>query len=128
MASTVNAPTTRDGGLTATGTAVILKPSQITPGVGEWLACSWERAVPERAGASQNLVGFAASGQSLTAAGVDKVAFTGSVRSGRAVAAGCAPRLTPKRSRGSTPARTAWAVPSSVAATVKRSPRACVWA
>jgi succinate-semialdehyde dehydrogenase / glutarate-semialdehyde dehydrogenase len=79
----------------AAGNAVILKPSQITPGVGEWLARSWERAVSDMAGVFQNLVGFAASGQALTAAGVDKVAFTGSVRSGRAVAADCAPRLTP---------------------------------
>lgn len=79
----------------AAGNAVILKPSQITPGVGEWLARSWARAVPDMPGVFQNLVGFAATGQALTEAGVDKVAFTGSVRSGRAVAAACAPRLTP---------------------------------
>jgi acyl-CoA reductase-like NAD-dependent aldehyde dehydrogenase len=79
----------------AAGNAVILKPSQITPGVGEWLARSWTRAVPDLPGVLQTLVGFAATGQALTAAGVDKIAFTGSVRSGRAVAADCASHLTP---------------------------------
>ena len=79
----------------AAGNAVVLKPSQVTPGVGEWLACSWTRAVPDQPGVLQTLNGFAATGQALIAAGVDKVAFTGSVRSGRAVAAACAPTLTP---------------------------------
>jgi succinate-semialdehyde dehydrogenase/glutarate-semialdehyde dehydrogenase len=79
----------------AAGNTVILKPSQITPGVGEWLARCWRRAVPDLPAAFQNLVGFAATGQALIEAGVDKVAFTGSVRSGRAVAAQCAATLTP---------------------------------
>ncbi|MEU6646687.1 aldehyde dehydrogenase family protein [Saccharomonospora sp. NPDC046836] len=79
----------------AAGNAVILKPSELTPGVGEWLARSWARAVPDLPEVFQNLVGFAATGRALTTTGVDKVAFTGSVRSGRAVAADCAPRLTP---------------------------------
>jgi succinate-semialdehyde dehydrogenase / glutarate-semialdehyde dehydrogenase len=79
----------------AAGNAVILKPSEITPGVGAWLARSWVRAVPELPEVFQNVVGFAATGRALVAAGVDKVAFTGSVRSGRAVAADCAPSLTP---------------------------------
>jgi len=79
----------------AAGNAVVLKPSQITPGVGEWLARSWRRAVPEFPGVFQNLIGFGATGQALIEAGVDKVAFTGSVRSGRLVAAQCANTLTP---------------------------------
>ncbi|MEV6632741.1 aldehyde dehydrogenase family protein [Actinoplanes sp. NPDC051470] len=79
----------------AAGNAVILKPSQITPGVAEWLARSWERAVPDVPGALQTLNGYAATGQALIAAGLDKVAFTGSVASGRAVAAACASTLTP---------------------------------
>ncbi|RKN04251.1 aldehyde dehydrogenase family protein [Streptomyces radicis] len=79
----------------AAGNAVILKPSELTPGVGEWLARSWARAVPDLPEVFQSLVGYAATGRALVAAGVDKVAFTGSVRSGRAVAADCAPRLTP---------------------------------
>lgn len=79
----------------AAGNAVVLKPSEITPGVGEWLARSWQRAVPDLPEVLQALVGYAATGRALIAAGVDKVAFTGSVRSGRAVAADCAPTLTP---------------------------------
>jgi succinate-semialdehyde dehydrogenase/glutarate-semialdehyde dehydrogenase len=79
----------------AAGNAVILKPSHITPGVGEWLAGAWKRAVPDLPGAFQTLVGYGATGQALTAAGVDKVAFTGSVNSGKAVAADCARTLTP---------------------------------
>jgi succinate-semialdehyde dehydrogenase / glutarate-semialdehyde dehydrogenase len=79
----------------AAGNAVILKPSHITPGVGEWLVRCWQRAVPDFSDAFQNLIGFAATGQALIGAGVDKVAFTGSVRSGKAVAAQCADTLTP---------------------------------
>ncbi|GAA2047061.1 aldehyde dehydrogenase family protein [Polymorphospora rubra] len=78
----------------AAGNAVILKPSPVTPGVGVWLARSWRQAVPDLPDAFQTVVGFAATGQNLTT-GVDKIAFTGSVRSGRAVAADCAARLTP---------------------------------
>jgi len=79
----------------AAGNAVVLKPSQITPGVGQWLAAAWRRSVPDLPDVFQNLVGHAATGQALIAAGVDKVAFTGSACSGRAVAAACARTLTP---------------------------------
>ncbi|MFD4675992.1 aldehyde dehydrogenase family protein [Lentzea sp. NPDC058450] len=79
----------------AAGNAVVLKPSELTPGVGEWLARSWARAVPDLPAVFQVVVGFAATGRALTRSGVDKIAFTGSVRSGRAVAADAAARLTP---------------------------------
>jgi succinate-semialdehyde dehydrogenase/glutarate-semialdehyde dehydrogenase len=79
----------------AAGNAVVLKPSHITPGVGEWLVQAWKRANPEHANVLQNLIGYAATGQALIDAGVDKIAFTGSVRSGKAVAAHCASTLTP---------------------------------
>jgi succinate-semialdehyde dehydrogenase/glutarate-semialdehyde dehydrogenase len=79
----------------AAGNAVILKPSHITPGVGEWLVRCWRRAVPDLPDVLQNLIGYAVTGQALIGAGVDKVAFTGSVRSGKAVAAQCAGTLTP---------------------------------
>ena len=79
----------------AAGNAVVLKPSHITPGVGRWLVGTWQRAVPEHHAILQDLIGFARTGQALIAAGVDKVAFTGSVRSGRAVAAQCADTVTP---------------------------------
>ena len=79
----------------AAGNAVVLKPSHITPGVGRWLVDTWQCAVPEHSSVLQDLTGYAATGQALIAAGVDKVAFTGSVRSGRAVAAQCADTITP---------------------------------
>jgi succinate-semialdehyde dehydrogenase / glutarate-semialdehyde dehydrogenase len=79
----------------AAGNAVVLKPSHITPGVGEWLVQAWKRANPEHANLLQNLIGYAATGRALIDAGVDKIAFTGSVRSGKAVAAQCAGTLTP---------------------------------
>jgi succinate-semialdehyde dehydrogenase / glutarate-semialdehyde dehydrogenase len=79
----------------AAGNTVVLKPSHITPGVGQWLVRAWRRAVPEHSAVLQDLIGYAATGQALIGAGVDKVAFTGSVRSGRAVASQCADTVTP---------------------------------
>ena len=79
----------------AAGNAVVLKPSHITPGVSEWLVQAWKRANPEHADVLQNLIGYVTTGQALIDAGVDKIAFTGSVRSGKAVAAHCASTLTP---------------------------------
>jgi aldehyde dehydrogenase (NAD+) len=64
-------------------------------GTGQWLARCWQRAVPDFPDVFQSLIGYAATGQALIEASVDKVAFTGSVRSGRAVAAQCAATLTP---------------------------------
>ena len=79
----------------AAGNAVVLKPSQITPAVGQWMVDSWKRAVPDFANVLNCLIGFGETGSQLIGAGVDKVAFTGSVRSGKAVAAQCATTLTP---------------------------------
>jgi succinate-semialdehyde dehydrogenase/glutarate-semialdehyde dehydrogenase len=79
----------------AAGNAVVLKPSHITPGVGRWLVDAFNAAIPDCPHVLQSLIGFAATGQALIEAGVDKVAFTGSVRSGKAVAAQCAITLTP---------------------------------
>ncbi|MFJ3802864.1 aldehyde dehydrogenase family protein [Streptomyces sp. NPDC090088] len=79
----------------AAGNAVILKPSHVTPGVAEWLIGTWRRAVPDLPAVLQHLNGYGATGQALIAAGPDKVAFTGSVASGKAVAAQCAGTLTP---------------------------------
>jgi aldehyde dehydrogenase (NAD+) len=79
----------------AAGNAVVLKPSHITPGVAEWLVQAWERAVPDFATVLQYLIGFGATGQALIAAGLDKVAFTGSVATGKTVAAQCAETVTP---------------------------------
>ena len=79
----------------AAGNAVVLKPSHITPAVADWFVTTLKRAIPDSADILQNLIGYAATGQALIEADVDKVAFTGSVRSGKAVAAQCAGTLTP---------------------------------
>ncbi|MEU4488536.1 aldehyde dehydrogenase family protein [Streptomyces purpurascens] len=79
----------------AAGNAVVLKPSQITPGVAEWLIRTWQRAVPDLPTVLQNLNGYGATGQALIDAGLDKLAFTGSVATGRMVAGQCAQTLTP---------------------------------
>ncbi|CAM5401276.1 succinate-semialdehyde dehydrogenase (NADP(+)) OS=Streptomyces alboniger OX=132473 GN=CP975_21355 PE=3 SV=1 [Streptomyces alboniger] len=79
----------------AAGNAVVLKPSHVTPGVGEWIVRAWQRAVPDFSAALQHLNGFGATGQALIGAGLDKLAFTGSVATGKTVAAQCAATVTP---------------------------------
>src|SRR5690349_7073827 len=77
------------------GNAVVFKPSEFTPAIGAWLAASWRAAVPDSADAFQVVTGFGDTGNALCRAGVDKLAFTGSARTGRKVMAACAERLTP---------------------------------
>jgi aldehyde dehydrogenase (NAD+) len=77
------------------GNAVVLKPSHVTPGVGEWIVRTWQRAVPDFPAVLQHLNGFGATGQALIGAGLDKLAFTGSVATGKTVAAQCAATVTP---------------------------------
>jgi acyl-CoA reductase-like NAD-dependent aldehyde dehydrogenase len=79
----------------AAGNAVVFKPSEFTPAVGAWLAAAWRAAVPDSADVFQVVTGFGETGNALCRAGVDKLAFTGSARTGRRVMAACAERLTP---------------------------------
>nr|WP_202512762.1 aldehyde dehydrogenase family protein [Streptomyces sp. SID3343] len=80
----------------AAGNAVLFKPSEYTPGVGRFLADAFARANPDAAsGVFQVLTGDGSTGAALCAAGVDKLAFTGSAATGRAVMATCARTLTP---------------------------------
>ncbi|MEU9112472.1 aldehyde dehydrogenase family protein [Streptomyces sp. NPDC048483] len=79
----------------AAGNAVVFKPSELTPGVGELLAQSLADAVPDHAGLLQTVTGHGPTGEALARSGVDKVAFTGSPGTARKVAAVCADRLTP---------------------------------
>ena len=79
----------------AAGNAVVFKPSEHTPGIGAWLAHAWSMAVPERPEVLQVVTGLGETGAALTRAGVDKVAFTGSARTGRRVMAACAENLVP---------------------------------
>lgn len=77
----------------AAGNAVVFKPSEYTPGVGEWLAETFREAVGRPV--LQVVTGYGETGAALTAAGVDKVAFTGSTATGKRVMAACAETLTP---------------------------------
>ena len=78
----------------AAGNCVVFKPSELTPGVGEWLAASLREVVPGRA-LLQVVTGLGETGAALCTAGVDKLAFTGSTETGKKVMAACATTLTP---------------------------------
>jgi succinate-semialdehyde dehydrogenase/glutarate-semialdehyde dehydrogenase len=89
------------------GNAVVLKPSEITPFVGEALAKLFADAgLPE--GVFQMVTGDGATGAALVDAGCDKISFTGSVRTGRKIAEACGRALIPCRS--SSGARDPWCV------------------
>lgn len=80
----------------AGGNAVILKPSELSAATGVYAVESFYRANPD---APQGLVswitGFGETGAALCRSGVDKLAFTGSVPTGRRVMTACAENLTP---------------------------------
>ncbi|GAA2365776.1 aldehyde dehydrogenase family protein [Dactylosporangium salmoneum] len=78
----------------AAGNAVVFKPSEFTPGVGVWLAQCWSELLPGHP-VLQAVIGDGATGAALCRSAVDKIAFTGSAATGRAVMAACAERLTP---------------------------------
>jgi acyl-CoA reductase-like NAD-dependent aldehyde dehydrogenase len=80
-------------GALAAGNAVVLKPSEYTPAVGQWLADTFAEVVEEPV--FQTVHGLGDTGAALCSAGVDKVAFTGSTRTGKKVMAACAGTLTP---------------------------------
>ncbi len=78
----------------AAGNAVIFKPSELTPLVGQLLgeiACA-SIAVPD---VLQVVTGDGRTGAALARAEVNKVAFTGSTATGKKVMAAAAERLTP---------------------------------
>lgn len=76
------------------GNAVVLKPSELSPATAERLGELLHAAGVPR-DVLQVVVGDGAVGAALTASRVDKVFFTGSDRTGRAVAHACAERLVP---------------------------------
>ena len=78
----------------AAGNTVVFKPSEYTPGVGQFLAESFLN--------SSGLIdvficvtGLGDTGKFLCESGVDKLAFTGSTRTAKIVAATCAGQMTP---------------------------------
>ena len=88
-------PFTQTAAAVAAGNAVVLKPSELTPICGEWIA-----RVFELAGAPAGLVtvvqGEGDVGEALARApGVAKIFFTGSTEVGRVVARAAADRLCP---------------------------------
>jgi succinate-semialdehyde dehydrogenase / glutarate-semialdehyde dehydrogenase len=78
----------------AAGNAVVHKPSEWTPAVGQWLVDSFAEVVPEHP-VLQAVHGTGEVGAALCRSGVDKVSFTGSTTTARKVMAACAETLTP---------------------------------
>ncbi|QIK66171.1 aldehyde dehydrogenase family protein [Nocardioides sp. HDW12B] len=78
----------------AAGNAVVFKPSELTPGVGVWLADALREVVPQRH-LLQVVVGRGETGAALCGSAIDKLAFTGSTATGKKVMAACAQNLTP---------------------------------
>ncbi|UGT60552.1 aldehyde dehydrogenase family protein [Nocardia asteroides] len=76
------------------GNAVLLKPSEVTPHSGEWaVKVLHEAGVPEDV--LQVLHGDGETGAALVNGDIDKISFTGSVPTGKRIAAACAERLIP---------------------------------
>ncbi len=78
----------------AAGNAVVFKPSELTPAVGEWLVNSFAEVVPEQP-VLQLITGAGQTGEFLARSSVNKIAFTGSAASAKKVMAACAENLTP---------------------------------
>jgi succinate-semialdehyde dehydrogenase/glutarate-semialdehyde dehydrogenase len=81
-------------GALAAGNAVVLKPSEYTPAVGQWLVDTFAEVVPEQP-VLQAVHGLGEVGAALCRSGVDKLAFTGSTATAKTVMAACAETLTP---------------------------------
>jgi succinate-semialdehyde dehydrogenase/glutarate-semialdehyde dehydrogenase len=76
------------------GNAVVIKPSEVTPLIALKAKEIWDSAgLPEDI--FQVVTGYGPTGAALIDAGVDFVAFTGGVSTGRRVAAACGERLIP---------------------------------
>ncbi|MFN2537712.1 MAG: aldehyde dehydrogenase family protein [Mycobacteriales bacterium] len=78
----------------AAGNCVVFKPSEYTPAIGKWLVDTFGEVVPDH-DVFQLITGLGDTGAALCRAGVDKIAFTGSARTGKKVMAACAENLVP---------------------------------
>ncbi|MFE9691392.1 aldehyde dehydrogenase family protein [Micromonospora sp. NPDC005806] len=78
----------------AAGNAVVFKPSEYTPAVGQWLVDRFAEVVPEQP-VFQAVHGLGDVGAALCRSGVSKLAFTGSTATAKKVMAACAETLTP---------------------------------
>lgn len=80
----------------AAGNAVIVKPSEFSSATGVYAVESFYQANPDAPkGVVSWVTGFGQTGAALCISGVDKLAFTGSVPTGKRVMAACAQNLTP---------------------------------
>ncbi len=78
----------------AAGNAVVFKPSEYTPAIGQWVVDRFAEVVTEHPVLSA-VYGTGEVGAALCRSGVDKLAFTGSTATGKKVMAACAETLTP---------------------------------
>ncbi|MCW2747032.1 MAG: aldehyde dehydrogenase [Nocardioidaceae bacterium] len=78
----------------AAGNAVVFKPSEYTPAVGQWLAHSFAEVVPDHPVFHEVTV-LGDTGAALARSKVNKVAFTGSTATGKKVMVAAAENLTP---------------------------------
>jgi acyl-CoA reductase-like NAD-dependent aldehyde dehydrogenase len=78
----------------AAGNAVVFKPSEYTPAVGQWVVDTFAEIVTELP-VLQIVHGQGDVGAALVTSGVDKIAFTGSTATGKKIMAEAAARLTP---------------------------------
>jgi succinate-semialdehyde dehydrogenase / glutarate-semialdehyde dehydrogenase len=78
----------------AAGNAVVFKPSEYTPVVGQLLIDTFAEVVPEHP-VLQTVHGSGEVGALLTRSGVNKIAFTGSTATGKKIMAAAAETLTP---------------------------------
>ncbi|MFG1880323.1 aldehyde dehydrogenase family protein [Micromonospora sp. NPDC049102] len=106
----------------AAANAVVLKPSEYTPVVGQWLVDTFAEVVPEQP-VFTAVHGLGDVGAALCRSGVDKVAFTGSTATARKVMAACAETLTPVLIEGG--GKDAMIVDSD--ADLDAAAEACVW-
>ena len=76
------------------GNAVIVKPSEVTPLILQKTKEIWDATgLPEDL--FQVVQGYGPTGAALIESGVDKIVFTGSVATGKKIAAACGERLIP---------------------------------
>lgn len=76
------------------GNTVLLKPSSVTPLVGQKIAEMFDAAqMPD--GVFTHIPGDSSTGQALIDAGPDKIMFTGSVEVGKRIMAACSAKLIP---------------------------------
>ena len=78
----------------AAGNTVVFKPSEYAPSVGVWIAKTFALVAPNP-GILQVVTGLGETGKALCESGVDKLAFTGSTKTAKLVAATCATTMTP---------------------------------